>query len=357
MPQNTSSKYCYELSEHKGTKVILIRFDYDPTLVEEVRQLVGRKWSQTLRCWYVSDNSYYRQKFGLKSQKDSERVLQKIAPVNRQALADYMDELQLRGYSPNTQKTYRYEFMQLLYLLKEHDVCQLDTNTLKSYFLYCSEKLKLSENQIHSRFNAIKFYFEKVLHREQLFIRIPRPKKQLLLPKHIHAKDIKKLFEVTINLKHNTMLKLCYGMGLRVSEIVNLKITDIDSANMQVYIERGKGKKDRYANLPESILEQLREYYKKYRPKKYLFEGQFGGQYSIRSAQKVFKNALLKSGINKDVGIHSLRHSYATHLLENGTDISYIQKLLGHKNIKTTLIYADVGKQNLRNIKSPLDDI
>ncbi len=140
------------------------------------------------------------------------------------------------------------------------------------------------------------------------------------------------MFEVTANLKHNTILKLCYGMGLRVSEIVNLKIKDIDSRNMQVFVERGKGKKDRYVNLPQSVLEQLREYYKAYRPRTYLFEGQFGEQYSIRSTQQVFKNALRKAGINKDVGIHSLRHSYATHLLEQGTDIRFIQELLGHNN-------------------------
>lgn len=169
--------------------------------------------------------------------------------------------------------------------------------------------------------------------------------------------DVKRLFEVTINLKHNTMLKLCYGMGLRVSEIINLKITDIDSKNMQVLIERGKGKKDRYVNLPHSILEQLRMYYKIYKPVKYLFEGQYGGQYSKRSAQKVFQSAMQKAKINKEVGIHGLRHSFATHLLESGTDISMIQQLLGHSNIKTTLIYAQVTNKSLKNVKSPLDNM
>ena len=153
------------------------------------------------------------------------------------------------------------------------------------------------------------------------------------------------------------MLKLCYGMGLRVSEIVNLKITDIDSKNMQVLIEKSKGKKDRYANLPLSILEQLRVYFKEYTPKKYLFEGQYGDQYSIRSAQQVFKDALQKAKINKDVGIHSLRHSFATHLLEAGTDVTFIQQLLGHNDLKTTLRYTHVSKKNLKNIKSPLDSI
>ena len=151
------------------------------------------------------------------------------------------------------------------------------------------------------------------------------------------------------------MLRLCYGMGLRVSEIVNIKITDVDSKNMQVFIERAKGKKDRYANLPESILKQLRTYFIEYKPKKYLFEGQYGGPYSIRSTQQVFKDALKRAKINKQVGIHGLRHSFATHLLENGTDIKFIQELLGHNDIKTTLRYTQVSEKSLKNIKSPLD--
>ena len=153
------------------------------------------------------------------------------------------------------------------------------------------------------------------------------------------------------------MLKLCYGMGLRVSEIVNLKIQHIDSKNMQVFIERAKGKKDRYVNLPETILEQLRMYFKEYKPKEYLFEGQYGGQYSARSVQLVFKNAMKGAKINKSVGIHSLRHSFATHLLENGTDIRFIQELLGHKDIKTTLIYTQVSDKSIRKVKSPLDNM
>jgi site-specific recombinase XerD len=247
--------------------------------------------------------------------------------------------------------------MQFLAALKNNPVDNCDSQKVRSYMLYCYEHLKLTENTLHSRLNALKFYFEQVLHREKFFVDIPRPKKHSQLPKTIHQNDLKKIFDNTRNLKHNTMLKLCYGMGLRLSEIINLKITDIDSNNMQVFIEKGKGKKDRYVNLPKSILEQLRVYYKEYRPKIYLFEGQHGGQYSARSTQQVFTNALRKAGINKKVGIHGLRHSYATHLLEQGTDIRFIQELLGHKDIKTTLIYTSVTNNNVKNIISPLDNL
>ena len=197
-----------------------------------------------------------------------------------------------------------------------------------------------------------------MLHRDKFFFTdIPRPRKKSILPKVIGKMDIAKLFARVENPKHLLMLKLCYGMGLRVSEIVNLKITDIDSGRMLVHIESAKGKKDRYVTLPSSVLDDLRNYYRTYRPKKYLFEGQYGGQYAIRSAQAMFRNAMQKAKINKSVGIHGLRHSYATHLLECGTDMYFIQQLLGHNNIKTTEIYAKVSNRQLGNVKSPLDDL
>ena len=205
--------------------------------------------------------------------------------------------------------------------------------------------------------NAVKFYFEQVLYRERFFMDIPRPKKPSILPKAISTHDIKKMLKTIENKKHLLLLKMCYGMGLRVSELVHLKITDIDSKRMQVLICAGKGKKDRYVVLPQSVLEELRAYYKEYRPKTYLFEGQNGAQYSVRSVQQVFKNAMKKANINKRVGVHSLRHSYATHLIEQGTDIRFVQDLLGHKDIKTTMIYTGLTDAAKRKIISPLDHL
>lgn len=222
--------------------------------------------------------------------------------------------------------------------------------------MYCINN-GISENYLHSRINAIKFYFEKVLHRPKIFIDIPRPKKPQLLPKALNTNEIQKIIEVTENIKHRLIIQLAYGMGLRVSEIVAIKIEDIDSKTMKVFIKRAKGKKDRVVNLPESVLEELRLYYKEYRPEIFLFEGQFGNALSIRAAQSVFRNAMKKAGIRKTIGIHSLRHSYATHLLEYGTDISLIQKLLGHNNIKTTLNYTHIAERTIASVKSPLDRI
>jgi site-specific recombinase XerD len=347
----------YALGEHQGEAVIFIRFDYDAQLVQRVRKLTGVRWSKSQKAWYVKDNDHYRQLFKLPPRECGKEALAKVSATNRPALQRFIDTIRLKGYSPNTENTYRNEFAQLLLLLGDVHVDTLTPERIRSYMLYCTTELKLSEAHLHSRLNAIKFYFEKVLKKESFFVDIPRPKKHSTLPKHISTRDVKKLFEATTNLKHNTMLKMCYGMGLRVSEIVALKVSHVDSGNMQVLIEKAKGKKDRYVNLPESILAQLREYFKEYRPKEYPFEGQYGGQYSIRSAQNVFKNALAKAGINKDTGIHSLRHSYATHLMEAGTDIGHIQKLLGHANITTTLIYAKVTDRDTKKVKSPLDSL
>jgi integrase/recombinase XerD len=353
MPVN----YNYTPEMHRDQKVIFIRFDYNPIAVAEVKKLVGCRWSQSKKAWYVPDNNYYRSQFDLIVAEANMPNLLRINAINQLQYKRFMDSIQLKGYSPNTLRTYCGEFAQFLYILKSHSVLDCNEETIRNYILYCINDLKLTENTLHSRINAIKFYFEKVLHRDRMFLDIPRPKKQSKLPKVIAIQDVKRLFETTLNIKHNTLLKLCYGMGLRVSEIVNLKITDIDSKAMQVFIARAKGKKDRYANLPESILEQLRAYYKDYKPKEYLFEGQYGGKYSVRSAQQVFKNALLQAKINKTLGIHSLRHSFATHLLENGTDVRFIQELLGHKDIRTTLLYTNVSDKSIRNIKSPLDSM
>ena len=352
--------YKFSLGQHHDRNVIFAQFPFNDLLKNELKKkFINAKWSTSKKCWYMPDINSIRKEIGMTPKTGmGKTVIGKIHPVNQPALKRMHETLLLKAYSPNTIRTYCVEFSQLLYLLKDKLVDTMTPERLRSYFLYCTKKLELSENIIHSRMNAVKFYFEQVLHRPKFFFEeIPRPKKRSSLPKVISKKDIVKLFAQVQNPKHALMLKLCYGMGLRVSEIVNLKITNIDSKRMLVHIEAAKGKIDRYVTLPSSILDELRDYYRAYRPKIFLFEGQYGGQYAIRSVQTVFKNAMQKAKINKSVGIHGLRHSYATHLLECGTDMVFIQKLLGHKDIKTTEIYAKVSNRQLKNIKSPLDDL
>ncbi|MES2810825.1 MAG: tyrosine-type recombinase/integrase [Bacteroidota bacterium] len=353
---NSLTPYSFHLGEHRNQRVIFIQFDRNPVLISEIKQLAGIAWSQTHKMWYVPDVSEYRKKFNISTDFTiGTKTLSKINPHNQQELERMVHQLQLKGYSQSTIRCYTQEFAQFLYFIKDKEADTCNEVEVREFLLHCITELKLKENTLHSRINGIKFYYEQVLFHNRIFIEIPRPKKQLKLPKALNTDEIKRIFLAAKNLKHNMMLKLCYGMGLRLSEIVNLKIADIDSKTMLVYVERGKGKKDRYVNLPESILIQLREYYLIYKPKEYLFEGQYGGQYSSRSLQKVFKDSLKEAQIWKKVGIHSLRHSYATHLLENGTDIRFIQELLGHNSISTTLLYTNVTDRTLRKIVSPLD--
>lgn len=351
-----AADYRISTGSHQEAQVIWLEFPFESQKAALIKSL-GAKWSQSKKCWYFKDTNRTRALIGLPQASIGKEALAKISAPNIPALKAMEELLLLKAYSPATMRTYCSEFGQLLYLLGNICVDTLSPERLRSYFLYCIRELKISENQLHSRINAIKFYFEQVLHRQQFFIDIPRPKKPSLLPHVLSTLEIKKLFAATGNSKHLLMLQLCYGMGLRVSEVVKIKITDIDAARMQVRIEAAKGKKDRCVNLPQNILEGLREYYKAYLPKFYLFEGQFGGQYSIRSVQAVFKHSLRKAKINKVVGIHGLRHSYATHLHEYGTDIGLIQKLLGHNDIKTTLIYTQISNQAISKVISPLDKL
>lgn len=353
----SDKRYTYSVGTHHESKVIWISFEKDKELIAHLRAQTKARWSATKKKWYVADTRRHRALFGLSEEITGKAVLAKIHLINLPEFKRFQEHLVLKGYSANTLRTYSTEFAQLLYVMKGNPIQELTTERLRSYFLYCHEKLKLSESEIHSRMNAVKFYFEQVLHRQKMFFDIPRPKKKLLLPKMLNKAEIKKIIAATENPKHALILKVCYGMGLRVSEVVALKLSDIDSAEMLVRIEQGKGKKDRIAVLPESLLPELREYYLNYRPKVYLFEGQEGGAYSVRSAQAVFKKAMEKAGIKKKVGIHGLRHSFATHLLETGTDIRFIQELLGHHSIKTTQIYTHVTDLSKSKIKSPLDSL
>lgn len=347
------SNYKISFGNHAGNPVIWVQFKKDTQLIQQLKDsFKNAKWSATERCWYLPDSAITRKKLSIAPR---ENQWEKIHEINRPEIQRFTEQLQLKAYSPNTIKTYTTEMASLLVILKQHPVKNLTPERIRSYLLYCVNELKISENHLHSKVNALKFYYEKVLGNEKFFFEIPRPKKPSSLPVVLNEREIRRMFERTDNPKHRLMLQLCYGMGLRVSEIVKLKIEHIDSKRMQVRIAAAKGKKDRYVNLPESILDDLRSYYRQFRPSDYLFEGQDGGIYAIRSVQAVFQQAMKRAGIRKKVGIHSLRHSYATHLLEYGTDISYIQKLLGHHDIKTTLRYTHISKKDTGKVKSPLD--
>lgn len=283
-----------------------------------------------------------------------------IQNINAHVLPAMQQTLILKAYSPSTQRTYLGEMAQFLQTIKGNSADDFTIERLKDYFAYCFTGLKLSENTLHSRINALKFYFEQVLGREKFFWELPRPKKPMLLPRFFSQDEITAIIKQADNLKHKVMLMLCYSTGMRVSEVVALKTYNIISSRMCILIEQAKGKKDRITPLSPVLLVMLREYFTVYKPDKkgYLFAGQNAGDcYSTRSLQEVLQQAKAKANIIKPGGMHALRHSFATHLLDKGTDISMIQKLLGHNDLKTTLRYLHTTNKDLLKIISPLDDL
>ena len=350
--------YSFNYTQHRQRPVISIHFVFTQHLKNELRKkFPSAKWSKSKKYWYLPDIPAVRQQLGLQKSEIQPKLFSKVNAENHQALQKYINQLNLKAYSDNTKRIYISEFTHLLSIIKEHNVNDLTPQRLKDYFLYCVQSLKMKERKMNGKINAIKFYFEQVLHQPKMFFDIPRPKKPQTLPKMLSKNEIKKLFNQIKNPKHLLILQLTYGMGLRVSEVVNIKVSDVNSGRMQVLIRGAKGKKDRYVNLPESILQALRDYYKMFRPAEWLFEGQYGGQYSKSSAQAIFKRAMKKANIKKNIGIHGLRHSYATHLLESGADLRFIQELLGHHSIKTTQVYTHVSNVSTLKLKSPLDTL
>lgn len=219
------------------------------------------------------------------------------------------------------------------------------------------KKKNISISQQNQRINAIRFYYEKILGYDKQYYCIHRPRKEKKLPQVLSKNQIRDILNSCNNIKHRCIITLLYSAGLRRGEVLNLKITDIDSQRMVLIIRGAKGKKDRLSLLSNHALIMLREYYKQYRPEEYLFEGQNGSKYSAESIAKIFKRAVLKTNIKRHVTPHTLRHSFATHLLEQGTDLRYIQKLLGHNSSKTTEIYTHVSCNSLNKINNPFDDL
>lgn len=371
---------------HRGKDCIGIYFEQRGRINGALQRIAGARWSKTQNCWWVLLNreNYDRVVKALAGLAELDTDLlrvyleqmqregpkpelrwgiqsaQRIAPVNAGVLPALRQQLVLKAYSPSTIRTYVNEVSAFLGLIGNRSAEAFTVQRLRDYLQYCYETLKLSENTLHSRINALKFYYEQVLGRERFFWEIPRPKRPMQLPKLLSETELARLFNALKNKKHKALLFTAYSAGLRVSEVVNLRLADIDSDRMMIHVREAKGKKDRMVNLSPILLDILRSYIREVKPMpvEYLFESeQTGTAYPVRTAQRIFSNAKRLAGIRKEVGIHSLRHSFATHLLEKGTDIRYIKDLLGHFNIKTTERYLHVSRKKFVNIISPFDDL
>ncbi|CAA0159366.1 Putative integrase/recombinase [Tenacibaculum maritimum] len=360
---------------HRNREQIAISFGYDEVRIH-IKKLPDVKWSQTHKTFYIPLTSKNKQELFLHLRAKNWFVDYDQLKINKKHKVDIINSIKLpvltvhqrldlekfkkwlqqKRLSQNTVNTYGEvtTFFIRYCLLKNTTDYSVRLIESFNYDFIVREKKSISyQNQC---INGIKKYLEyKGIEIDTL--NLQRPKKEKRLPMVLSLEEVKQLLDATHNLKHKTLLSLIYSAGLRIGEAINLKISDIDNKRMLIHIKGAKGKKDRYTLLSPSFLELLRAYYKTYKPKKYLFEGQVKEQYSSTSAQKILKNAANKIGLKKTITLHTLRHSFATHLLENGTDIRYIQELLGHNSPKTTMIYTHVTETSIRKIKNPFDNL
>ena len=273
---------------------------------------------------------------------------------------EFVQKLEMKRYSQNTIRTYKSmlcNFINFNEGLNIEQINRLDIADFKRYIYHLVSKRKVSTSFQNQAINAIKFYYEKVLGRKKIFVQIDRPRKVSRLPKVISKQEVELIIKSIHNIKHKCIISLLYSCGLRMGEALNLKIEDIHSKQKLIFVRGGKGNKDRTTLLSSKILPLMRTYYIEYKPKTYLFEGLNGTQYSPKSVQAILHRACIKANIRTHVTAHTLRHSFATHLLENGTNLRYIQELLGHSSSKTTEIYTHIRSEGMDQVQSPFDSL
>jgi len=305
---------------------------------------------------WISGSRFQTKKQGAKQIEEDGNLAEQIEQLKKTYLLvpeSYFRELQVKNYAVNTAKSYVSSFNYFLKYYQDQLLDTLDENDIMDYLQVLSLK-GCSTSLLNQVLNSIKFYFEIVKGMPNRFYKLDRPRKEYILPEVLSQEEVKRMIEGTANLKHRCILTLIYTAGLRRKELLNLEIKDIDSKRMAIKVNGGKGKKDRYTLLSEQLLYQLRQYYKLYRPVKYLFEGQKGGAYTGSSLLKLVQKAARRAGIRRKVGVHTLRHSFATHLLERGVDLRQIQVLLGHNSIKTTEIYTHVATNSFGDLNNLL---
>ncbi len=340
----------------KAENELIITFAYSPEKISKVKSIKGYKWDIDKKEWSVPFS--YENIDIIKSLFKNEQLdFDFIRSKQDIRIISLMDEqLRLKGYSFKTRKTYIKHIKRYLSFIDK----QLDLATeqdIKSYILFLMDEQN-SHSYANQAISSIKFLYNDTLEQGQIIKSMARPKKENKLPNVLSFEEVKKILGALDNEKHRAILFLVYSSGLRVGEVVRLTLQDIDSKRMLIHVVQGKGRKDRYTLLSEIALMELRRYYRLYKPEKWLFPGQNKEKFlTERTVERIFEKACSLARVHKKVSVHTLRHSFATHLLEGGTDLRFIQELLGHSSSKTTEIYTHVTQKNLSNIQSPLDKL
>lgn len=346
-------KWSAKIIKHNRENRIAVYFEKDVDLIARIKKIGGARWSQTLMAWHIPDTEENRIRFKIIPLSHTIPSEEAIVQIEK-----FQQWMRSKRYSESTITTYCEALKSFLVFYREKPISEITNEDVIIYNNDYILKNNLSASYQNQITNAIKLYFKTIQDTKIEVDKIHRPKRAKVLPNVLSKEEIKLILNAHSNIKHKTMLSLIYSCGLRCGELLALEPVHIDSKRNLVLLKNAKGKKDRIAPLSPKILEMLREYYKVHQPTTYLFEGQIKGQpYDARSLQLILKQALQKTGITKPATLHWLRHSFATHLLESGTDLRYIQELLGHNSSKTTEIYTHVSTKSIQQIKSPFDDL
>jgi integrase/recombinase XerD len=362
-----------ESTLHKGCRRIKLKFSYDEKIEDRIRAIDGCQWSQTMHCWHLPYDENSIEEMGrmktemkleipelvsLKEERSSRYFDRQLTVEKDEAVRIYRQYMQVQRYSEKTIATYLDAVRTFLSYFRDKTTEEISNRDVIDFNFKYIIKNKFSASSQNQIISAIKLLFQHVINKKLSIEEIERPRPGKKLPDIFSLEEVELLLKNTRNLKHRAMLSLIYACGLRRGELINLKINAIDSNRKMLIIKGGKGQKDRVVPLPEGMIVMLREYYKAYRPVVWLFEGNAGGrQYSEASLREAFEASKKKANIKKKISLHSLRHSYATHLMDDGTDLRHIQVLLGHKSSKTTEIYTHVSRRSLENIKSPFEKL
>jgi integrase/recombinase XerD len=324
-----------------------------------------------MQCWHIPDTEMSRLNLTLVL-GSGYKIIEMAVPGKREAaiikkevpedikkmMIEFRRYLVNQRYSESTIANYvasAAQFFEFLEYKKPESVCSDDINYFNENYIIKQGRSVSSQNIFIS---ALKLFFERIINKEIEVEDLRRPRREHRLPEVFSKEEIGRIIGAPVNIKHRTMLATVYSCGLRCGDLINLKLVDVDSERMLLHIKKGKGNKDRIVPLPKKLLEMLKEYYVAYKPKTYVFEGEvIGNHYHETSLRQIFHSAVKKSGIKRRAKLHWLRHSYATHLLEGGTDLRYIQEILGHSSSRTTEIYTHVSIRNIQKIRNPFDDM
>jgi site-specific recombinase XerD len=350
---------------HRKELKILIRFDYNQTLIDQLKSTASIYWSKSLNCWYIAESTENLntlvQLFKGIAELDTSRLTKKdvfirnLSAEEKKLLNGFYLYMKGKRYSESTLKTYTFFIADFINFHTKKDWKDLNNRDVELFIEKVFIERKYSVSSQRQFISALKVFITYYPSTKINDLVLARPKKSNRLPSVLSQEEVLRIISVTTNLKHRAIIALLYSCGLRISELINLKLADFHLERKQLIVKSGKGRKDRYVSLADSFLPLLKNYYFSYEPKTYFVEGLQGKQYTASSVRAFLKKSCKKAAIHRSVTPHTLRHSYATHLLENGVDIRYIQSLLGHSRPETTMIYTHVKRKDLMQIQNPLD--